>query len=65
MSSISQQTVMEIETDIIREELLGNFEKNAVFEVYRAAILSKVERVLRKEATGSAEEIEGTYRPCL
>ena len=60
MSSISQQTVMEIETDIIREELLGNFEKNAVFEVYRAAILSKIERVLRKEATGSAEEVEGT-----
>lgn len=60
MSSISEQTVREISNDGIRKELLNNFDKNAVFRVYRRSLLYEVEKVLQRNEIGSDEEVKAT-----
>ncbi len=60
MSSISQQTVLRISNVGIREELLSNFDKNAVFRLDRRALLYQIEEVLQKEETCSEDEVNAT-----
>ena len=60
MSSISKETVRAISNDGIRDELLNNFDKNAVFRVYRRSLLYEVEEILQRNEIGSDEEVKAT-----